>query len=51
MDTMICFCHQYTAGDLVQDVQEHGRSTIMEYIMAESKAGHCNCRENNPKRK
>lgn len=46
---MICFCHNYTAEDLVRDVAEHGKSTIMEKIIAESKAGNCNCSVNNPK--
>jgi len=49
MSEMICYCHSYTAGDLEKDVLEHGRSTIMERIIAESKAGNCNCTENNPK--
>ncbi|MCF6188010.1 MAG: hypothetical protein L3J49_11140 [Desulfobulbaceae bacterium] len=49
MNEMICYCHKFTATDLEQDVQEHGRSTIMERIVAESKAGNCNCATNNPK--
>ena len=46
---MICYCHNYTANDLEKDVFEHGHSTIMEQIIAESKAGNCNCKTNNPK--
>jgi hypothetical protein len=49
MDEMICYCHKYTAADLERDALEHGRSTIMEQIIAESKAGNCNCKTNNPK--
>ena len=49
MDKMICYCHRYTAGDLEKDVLEHGKSTLMEKIIAESKAGNCNCETNNPK--
>ena len=49
MSEMICYCHKFTAGDLEKDVLEYGRSTIMERIIAESKAGNCNCTENNPK--
>jgi len=48
-ETMICYCHKYSAGDIEKDVLAHGQSTIMEKIMAESKAGNCNCAENNPK--
>jgi len=51
MDTIICYCHDYTVQDIENDAKRHGRSTIMERIMAESKAGNCNCRENNPKKK
>jgi hypothetical protein len=47
-DTMICYCHGYTAADLEQDVEQHGRSTIIDRITAESKAGNCNCAVNNP---
>ena len=49
MDEMICYCYNHTASDLEKDVLEHGRSIIMEQIIAESKAGNCNCETNNPK--
>jgi hypothetical protein len=49
MDTLVCYCHNFTVQDLEKDVLSHGRSTIMEHIMAESKAGNCNCAVNNPK--
>jgi len=49
METMICYCHGYTASALEEDVRKHGRSTIMEKIIAESKAGNCDCAKNNPK--
>ena len=48
MDEMICYCHNHTATDLKKDALEHGRSTIMEQIIAESKSGKCNCKTNNP---
>ncbi|MCF8057545.1 MAG: hypothetical protein K9K37_13030 [Desulfocapsa sp.] len=46
---IICYCHNHTAADLEKDVLEHGRSTIMEQIIAESKAGKCDCKTLNPK--
>ena len=49
MNKKICYCHNYTAADLEKDALEHGRSTIMKKIIAESKAGNCNCATNNPK--
>jgi hypothetical protein len=49
MDETICYCHNYTARDLKEDVLDQGRSTIMEQIIAAAKAGHCNCATNHPK--
>ena len=49
MDKIICYCHNHTAAELERDVLQHGESTIMEQIIAESKAGNCNCAANNPK--
>ena len=49
MDKMICYCHNHTAASLEKDVLEHGSSTIMEQIIAESKAGNCRCKTKNPK--
>ena len=49
MQEKICYCFNYTAADLEKDVMEHGRSTIMERITAESKQGNCDCKNNNPK--
>jgi NAD(P)H-nitrite reductase large subunit len=49
MNEKICYCFNYTEADLVKDVLENGRSTIMERIMAESKQGNCDCAKNNPK--
>ncbi len=48
-DEKICYCHNYTVGDLEDDALAHGRSLIMELIMAESRAGNCDCEKNNPK--
>ena len=36
---MICYSRSYSADDLEKDVAVHGRSTIMEKIICESKAG------------
>jgi len=48
MEKMICYCYKHTVDAVERDVLEHGRSTIMEQIIAESKAGNCNCKTNNP---
>ncbi len=45
----ICYCFGYTETDIREDVRRHGRSTILERIGAEKKAGTCRCAEKNPK--
>ncbi len=45
----ICYCFKHTKEALQEDARAHGRSTIMEQIIAASKAGNCNCAQNNPK--
>jgi hypothetical protein len=49
MGKLICFCFGYSETDLQQDVRKHGKSLIMEKIMAEKKAGGCQCETKNPK--
>jgi len=39
----------YTVADIESDTLANSRSLIMEKIVAEKKAGGCNCSENNPK--
>ena len=46
--TLICYCFGFSEEDIRADVQRNGRSTIMEKIMAEKKAGACRCSETNP---
>ncbi len=49
-EEMICYCFSYTEQDIVEDVlANNGRSTIMERIANEKKAGKCRCRETNPR--
>jgi NAD(P)H-nitrite reductase large subunit len=49
IENMICYCFSYTEEDIRKDFAEHGRSTIMERIMAEKKKGKCRCETTNPK--
>ena len=49
MSKQICFCFGYSESDLDEDVREHGKSLIMDKIMAEKKAGGCQCETKNPK--
>ena len=48
MPRLICYCFGYTEDALRRDVLEHGRSLIMERIVAEKKGGRCQCAEKNP---
>jgi hypothetical protein len=50
MNDMVCYCFQYTAANIDQDVRQHGgESLILERIMAEKKKGGCQCNIKNPK--
>ncbi len=49
MEEMICYCFEYTAADIEQDLAANGRSTILEKILSAKKAGGCRCAEKNPK--
>ena len=44
----ICYCFKHTREALEEDVRKHGRSTIMEKIIAASKDGSCTCVSSNP---
>ena len=46
---LVCHCFGYSRQEIREDAVTHGRSTIMEKIMAESKAGTCRCMASNPK--
>jgi len=49
MEEQICYCFNFTAKDIEADVRVHGRSTILEKILSEKKAGGCQCATKNPK--
>jgi len=49
MSDLICYCFQHSAEDIEKDIMAHGKSVIMETIMAEKKAGRCQCKTTNPK--
>jgi len=44
----VCYCFQFTREDIERDISMNGRSTIMERIMSEKKAGGCDCATQNP---
>ncbi len=45
----VCFCFGFTKKDIEQDYLANGKSTISEKIMAEKKAGGCDCTTKNPR--
>jgi hypothetical protein len=49
MGRLICYCFGYTVSDIERDFLVNGKSTIMEKIMSEKKAGECQCATKNPK--
>lgn len=49
-NNIVCYCFGYTRKDIKNDyVVNDGRSTILERIMLEKKAGSCDCAQKNPK--
>ena len=48
MEGLICYCFGYTAADIERDIAMNGKSTIMERILSEKKAGGCQCATKNP---
>ena len=46
--TPVCYCYGYTAEDIERDLRENGRSTILERIVAEKRAGNCRCHVMHP---
>ena len=49
MKELICYCIGYSAADIDDVVRLNGRSTILERILSEKKAGACQCAVKNPK--
>ena len=45
----VCYCFKFTREDIKRDISINGRSTIMERIMSEKKAGGCDCATQSPK--
>jgi hypothetical protein len=49
MKDFVCYCFKFTHEDIERDIGLNGRSTIMEKIISEKKAGGCDCASQNPK--
>lgn len=49
MDELVCHCFGFTARDIEQDLDAHGRSTLIERIKATLTAGESQCAVKNPK--
>lgn len=45
---LVCHCFQYTKEDIEQDVLRHGKSAILERILAEKRQGACRCAVKHP---
>jgi hypothetical protein len=46
---MICYCFQHTRGDIEEDLHRHGRSLILEKIIAAKRMGACRCAVKSPR--
>jgi hypothetical protein len=48
MTRLICYCFGHSDRDIEEDLRMHGRSTILEHILAAKKTGGCQCTHMNP---
>jgi hypothetical protein len=48
MADLVCYCFGYTAQDVLKDLDQNGRSLIMDKIMEERRLGGCDCAVKNP---
>jgi hypothetical protein len=49
-EDLVCYCFGYTRKDIEKDyVDNDNRSTILEKIAFEKRAGKCDCAQKNPK--
>jgi hypothetical protein len=46
---LICYCFNYTRGDIERDFAQNARSLILEAIIAAKRMGACRCAVKNPK--
>jgi hypothetical protein len=44
----ICYCFSFTEQQIIDDVQQHGESTIRAHIQRQVQAGRCRCELTNP---
>lgn len=44
----VCWCFSYTRGDIEEDAERNGRSSIRERIYVETREGKCVCARLNP---
>ncbi len=52
MAQIICYCFEYSAEDIQQDVRKHqGRSTILEQIITAKKQSGCHCETRHPEKR
>lgn len=51
MQKFICYCFKHTEADIIKDLKENGRSTILEKIIEAKRTNGCNCIENHPEKR
>ncbi|MFC1947254.1 hypothetical protein ACFLXY_04955 [Chloroflexota bacterium] len=48
MKKYLCYCFKYTEEDIIEDLKNHGRSTILNKITEHKSNNTCNCEEKHP---
>ena len=49
MGESVCYCFGYSVADIEHDLAANGRSIFLERIVAEKKAGGCDCAARHPR--
>ncbi len=51
MEELICYCFNFSREDIRREMKETGKTTILDFISSQIKAGHCACAVKNPKKR
>ncbi|WP_300670383.1 hypothetical protein [Desulfoluna sp.] len=50
-DETLCYCFGFTRKEIVDDLKQHGTSTLLTNITHAKRAGECRCMETHPERR
>ncbi len=51
MKKLVCYCFGFSEQDILDDLETHGRSTILDKIISAKKANSCQCEAKHPQKR